>query len=392
MSGEKDLLLPITRGTVNEDPLSPTMAYKNTGQQVQSRWLPYRILCILFVTGCSYFSIWMSGYACTEWMQDKAKRQVFPNGSNLLNLSKCGAVNKSDPVFKDHQRVQQITAKWQMYNTMAVKGVSLFTTVVFAVYTDVFGRRFMFILSTFSVFTNFVLIALVMYFDMGFEYLVGANAIYGVSGTSYGLLSVSYSAIADMTPDKQERSFGIFLLDISVGISGTLGTLAVGYYIHQYGFVYPAFTATGIQALVIFVTIFFIKESLHVKDRIKAPPIKQIFLKPFVFYSSSDFKGSRSLFVTLLFAFVFTDMTGVHRKTMETLYQLAEPFCWSSSRIGVYSTIFAFCENVFGVASFKLLQKKMSDISIAMVSEITNASSFIVEGLATKSLTLYLGK
>ena len=152
------------------------------------------------------------------------------------------------------------------------------------------------------------------------------------------------------------------------------------------------FTAAGIQFLVFLVTILFLSESLDKKKRLEPPPFTTTIRRPFLFYTSRDFKGYRGLFIFLICAFIIADMTEVHRRSMETIYQLGIPFCWTPAKIGIYTTVFSFGENVFGLTALKLFQKCISDVSIAMLSLLGNAASFIIEALATTDIMLYLGR
>ncbi|XP_045187694.2 proton-coupled folate transporter-like isoform X2 [Mercenaria mercenaria] len=362
--------------------------YKMTSLDVQDKkqkHLAWRLIGPLSVNFLIYLAGTIQVYACNEWIQNRVKVTIFGNETIETNSAACS--NHSDPAYSKLTHVQQETSKWQMYNAIALKAAS-FPAYILVLYTDVFGRRFLFILSSFGNALYFFLSGFIMRFELNFTYLILANVLYGLTGV--GLYAASYSYVADVTSPGKERSFSVFLLDTSLPVAGVVGAFVSGYFIEASGFIYPTFTATGIAVIGTFVAIFGIPESLEKKDRIRNPKIFESFIRPFSFYFSKRFNGSRLLFIMLFFAYIFADISVVHRKTMEALYQLGMPFCWSPSKIGLFATFLGLGANVFGVAFLKTFQRYMSDITIAIISTCVTAGSFVLEALASTDTMLYL--
>ena len=94
-------------------------------KSMSGRSLFVRVCVVNMVVAASYFAIWMMTYAVSEWMQHRIKISMYPNGTFNKSISVCGDSNRSDENYKRNERIQQETAKWQMYNTMATKSVSL---------------------------------------------------------------------------------------------------------------------------------------------------------------------------------------------------------------------------------------------------------------------------
>ncbi|XP_045187695.2 proton-coupled folate transporter-like [Mercenaria mercenaria] len=354
----------------------------------KSKHISLRLAGPLTVSFLSYMAIWINTYATSEWIQHRIKVQMFENETLTDTSSSCN--NHSNPDYAKLEKVQQETARWQMYLTMTIKSIALVTTFFYTVYTDLIGRKFLFILSCFSITLYFFLSSLVILFDLHFIFLLLASVIYALTGTSYGLLAVGYSYIADITLVGKQRAMAFFAMDVSISVSGTIGALVSGYYIEAMGFIYPSFTSAAIAFLGLLVAIFCVPESMKDNKKIQRPPLKQSILRPFEFYVSKKFKGSRLLYIMLLFAFIFADMTGVHRKTIEALYQLGMPFCWSPSKIGIFATLNATSANVLGTLFLKGFQYCISNIVIALISITTSAGAFVLEALASTDIMLYL--
>ena len=350
-----------------------------------------QILVILLITLVTYFGIDTLTYSRNEWLQSKVHSDMFTN-QNLTVSKICGKLNHSEPNYKKLARVQEVTAKWQMYNTIASKGVIIFTAFIYTAYTDCFGRRFLFILSSFSLFIHHFLTSLIIYFDADPLYLVGTEFLYGLTGSSYAFTAAYYSYIADLTKAGKERSMALFLAEAAYSIGGTIGTFSVGFYIKSTNFFFPSLTAACVQLTILLVCIFTIKESLPPGVRISPPPFCRVIKRSTAFFTSSEFKDRRYKFIMLLFAFAFADMTVTHRKSMESLYQLGMPFCWNSSQIAIFATARSLGENIIGLGSMKLLQKCVTDVSISLLGAVTEAASLVIEGLATNSTAMYLGE
>ena len=364
---------------------------KHPEQCASSTWTKCRISVVLIFTVLNYIGIYFYYYPRNEWLQNKIQREIFPN--QTLSLDKvCGVVNQSDPNYDKHAKVQQVAARWQMYLTIGSKGICVFSTFIYTAYTDCFGRRFLFILSSFSMFVLSSLIAAIIYFDAHLIYIVGAETLYGLFGSHYGFEAASFIYIADLTSPGTQRSISMFLLAASKTLGEAIGAFTVGFYIQSTEYFYPVLTSASLLLFLFILVSFAIPESLKKDRRIPRPSVLELLKRPFAFYTSSDFKHSRCSFLLLLFAFAFADMTVTHRKSMETLYQLGLPFCWNPVKIGLFATAVCLGQNVLGFGFLKLVQQWLSDVSISLLGALTNAGSFIIEGLASTSLVLYLCK
>ena len=364
---------------------------KDTEQCANSTWTKCRISVILIFTALNYIGINFYSYPRNEWLQNKIQGELFPN--QTISLDKvCGEVNKSDPNYDKHAKVQQIAARWQMYQIIGGKSVCVFSTFIYTAYTDCFGRRFLFILSSFSMFVHSSSIAAIIYFDAHPVYLVAAETLYGLLGYSYSFEAAAYSYIADLTSPGTQRSISMFLLASSHTFGEAIGAFAVGFYIKSLRYFYPVLTSASMLLVLLILVIFTIPESLSKEKRVSRPSVLGIIKIPFTFYTSNDFKHFRCSFLLLLFAFAFADMTVAHRKTMETLYQLGLPFCWNPVKIGLFARAVCLGQNVLGFGFLKLAQQWLSDVKISLFGALTNAGSFIIEGMASTSLVLYLCK
>lgn len=321
-----------------------------------------KIAVVLMIALLTYFAIYYITYPRNEWLQNKIQRELFPNQTVSVNKV-CGEINQSEPNYSKHASVQKITARWNMYSSMASKTATIFSAFIYTAYTDCYGRRFLFILSAVSMSIENGFSAAVIYFDSHPMYLVVTDALYGLTGSCYGFLAAIYAYMADLTISGKERSTALFLSTAATSVGAAIGIFTVGFYIESSGYFYPALVSAVIQIVVLLLSIFIIPESLTAERRITRPPFSSVIKRPFVFYISKDFKDVRCCFILLLFSFAFADMTVTHRKSMETLYQLGLPFCWRPTQIAIFATAISVGENMFGLAAMKIMQRCMKDVT-----------------------------
>ena len=334
-----------------------------------------------------YFAGWMNVYSVNDWVQHRVKIKMYPNES-LRSFGACS--NHSDPDYDKLARVQRETSKWLMYSTIALKTASPIISFVCTIFTDTYGRKFLFVYAYFGQVLYYSLAALIILFNMDFIYLVAANIIYGLTGV--GLLSVTYAHIADVTQPGNDRAIATMLVSLGIYIPGSIGSLSTGLFIEQCGFALPAFTAAGISLISFFIACCFIQETLIKPAKGTKTCIRpSAIIKPFSFYFSKKFKGSRRFYILLLFGFVFADMSTEHRKTMENLYLLGMPFCWKPFKIGLFAAAISTSSNFIGLFSLKLMQRKLFNPTIALISSSVTLLSFVMEAVARTDIVLYFG-
>ena len=347
----------------------------------------YRLKWPITAVFLVYFAGWMNVYSVNDWVQHRVKMMMYPNES-LRSYGACS--NHTDPDYDKLARVQRETSRWLMYSTLALKTASPIISFVCTILTDTYGRKFLFIYAYFGQVLYYLLAALIILFNMDFIYLVIANIIYGLTGV--GLLSVTYSHIADVTHAGNDRALATMLVSIAIYVPGSIGSLTTGLFIEKSGFALPAFTAAGISLISFLIACCFIQETLtkSAKGEKTCPRLTSV-LDPFSFYFSKKFKGSRRFYILLLFGFVFADMSTEHRKTMENLYLLGMPFCWKPFKIGLFAAAISTSSNFIGLAILKAMQRKFLNPTIALLSSSVTLLSFVMEAVARTDIVLYLG-
>ena len=349
-------------------------------------------LFILSIVGClNYFSMGLHSYNVNEWTQHMVKQKYFGNRTFSANFSACEKTNKSDPDYITYTHVQQETARWQIYNTVASTVPAFITAVIYPSYTDAFGRKYLFILSLTGIFLQFFIDALTILFSGSLVFIVLGAFMFGITGTSYCLLSAMFTYIADVTESGKQRTAAITVVESFLLIMSTSSGLVAGFFIDATGFTYPGITSACMSFATLLIVVFLLPETLPQGKRQKRLPVHKSVKRVVDFYLSSDFKGKRSLYILLIVSFIVLDLCSVHRRSLEVLYQLGMPFCWGPKKIGYFAALTNVGQSVASIGLVTLLQKCLSDVSIGMLASFSNACSLVLEGFANTDLLLYLG-
>ena len=350
-------------------------------------------LSFLSFLGCvNYFALGLHTYTVSEWTQHQVKLKYFYGKTFTANFSACESANKTDPDYITYTHVQQSTSRWQIYNTIASAAPALITAIVYPSYTDTFGRRYLFIVSLVGVFLQFFIDALTILFNGSLVFIVLGAFMFGATGTTYCLLSAIFTYIADLTEQGKQRTAAITIVESLLLIMSTSSGLLAGFFIDGVGFKFTAITAASMSFVNLLIVSLFLPETLPMGMRQKRLPVVRSVKRVIDFYLSSDFKGKRSLYIPMIVSFIVLDLTTVHRRTLEVLYQLGMPFCWGPKKIGYFAALSNVGQSVFAIGIVALLQKCLSDVSIGMLASFSNACSLVLEGFAYTDVMLYLGE
>lgn len=338
----------------------------------------------LIIFGASIYSLIVS-----EWTQNKMKMELFSNSTIQQNTT-CGVRNKSDPVYVKYERVQQETAQWSMYYTLAEYIPALFLQLILPSYSDAYGRKYLLIMASSALVIKAAVVAVTVYFSGTLWYIVGVNILEGLLGSSFALFSVAFSFVADITSEKN-RSLGVIITETTSLVGAIFGLYFSGYLVEnaKLGFFYTSLVATGLCALG-FVLLFFLPESLPKNKRSQPKPVLTTVKRMFEFFVSKDFAGKRLSYTFIILVFFFTTLSGMSRGSIETTYFLGQPFCWGPSKISMYMLIRNVVQSVAGIGSVKLWQKCLADEFISILGLTSIIISLIMEAFAQTTLMIYM--
>ena len=345
------------------------------------------IIVYLLIEGGAIMS-----YLLNEWIQHTLKVKLLTNVNVTLDTSGCRDLNKSSELYQNFTKVQQSSAQWIMYNNMASYIPAFFSSLILSAYTDKYGRKFVIILTLFGVLITKAITLAVIITNQSFIYIVASYLFEGFTGAFYAFYSATFSIIADLIKDKKNRVLAVVAVEFVTMFSVTVSGFLSGILVESLGFVYPAVICTGFILSSFILAILFLPETLQKENRSNPGSVLGILKRPVEFYTSGEFKGKRLMYSLFLLAFGVAELAGLNRTSLETIYLLGTPFCWSPKKIGYFTSIRHFGQAVIGLGSVKLMQKCWSNEFIAILSTVSGIASYVVEGLATTELMMFMGR
>lgn len=190
--------------------------------------------------------------------------------------------------------------------------------------TDLFFLRLHFI-----VFPRFHL-------SVNFFYL--GQAIDGICGSVFAVLIASFSISADISVGKSNRIIWIVVLLISSEVIISSTSIVTGYLVDILGFSVALIFLICPTILALLLIIFLMPETGPGTDATKHQNqnICTLLVRIVRMYTSEgNFRHRMSLFLCLILFFLvaFNILT---ISSIDTLYQMHEPFCWDATLIGYY--------------------------------------------------------
>ncbi|XP_045166197.2 solute carrier family 46 member 3-like [Mercenaria mercenaria] len=349
----------------------------------------YKYFLLLLLMIFFYSSMAINFYTISQWIQYMMRKQIL-QGKNINSTSVCQGTNQSDPEYAQYKQVEQKTALWQMFNSLASTVPGLIATAILPSISDNIGRKSLFIIPTTALLMKQISYALIMYYEWDIIWVVVSSLVEGSLGSIYIYFSAVYSYIADITTPGRHRTLAITIYEGSFLICFTLSGLAAGYFIEFKGYVIPMMTCVCLNFIAWCIVIFLIPETHDKQNRAKKVPMCIHFKRVTEFYTSRVFSGKRSAYILLITAYFVAELTSSHRSSLEMLYQLGKPFCWPSEEIGLFSAARHATEGFAGLVLIAPLKNCFSEINIAVLSAAFNGGSYVLEAFAKTDLILYL--
>ncbi|KAL4238944.1 hypothetical protein ACF0H5_003648 [Mactra antiquata] len=333
----------------------------------------------------------MSFYTITEYTSHVWRNKKLSEAnltSNITGASSC-STNESGLEVKTLKQASSLASEYNMYYSLAQGIPAVVSNLILGSYTDAFGRKFLLTVGIIGTTIRVILSFFIVYFKKDLLFFIVACVIEGCTGQFVTTFQVCLAYAGDITKRGDKRTYGVAYVLFNLSVFGSLGSLAAGYVIETYTF-YSSFLVAGvILILTLLVMLTLLPESLPPEKRLTDKSLITVMYNSFSFFFSKDIDNNRWKYRLIIIAHAFCDFSFLGRILVETLYQLAEPFCWSVEQIGWYGTARVFGMSLFSVALVKIYKFFLSDISLAIVGTIAYAVSFLLTALANNNTMLY---
>ena len=306
-------------------------------QRVETTWRHYMIgpvVCLYF------FGMISSYYVLVEYTNEHCKEEEYDKVNlSLSDTSSPCDTNVSDLVTDTEQKATSKASTWIVYYSIAAGVPAIFANLILGSYTDTYGRKFLLTICILGTCLRLAISATVIYLEASLFYLVLASFVEGCTGQHATCLTVSLAYAADITKPGKSRIIGIIVIEVLLGVSLSSASFATGFIVEALGYQTPMFINAGLLALAILITVTLLPETLSKEFRRKDKSVLKVLKVVFHFFTRNDDKNSRWKYQIIFLVHALTNLSFLARIPTETLYQLASPFCWTPTKVGVYAAI-----------------------------------------------------
>ncbi|XP_074648093.1 proton-coupled folate transporter-like [Tubulanus polymorphus] len=314
----------------------------------------------------------------------------FGNSSYLKDgVNRCNFSSTNDSTSIAILYMQEHTAKWLQYISLAGSVLSIFVVPFLGSYSDRAGRRIAFIVPSVFTLLKFILNAFVIYFKLPVYVLVLAAGLDGFGGSIAAMFMVAFIYISDIT-SPMERAIRITILEGLIMFSMAVSQLGLGYWIDASGFLYPYLALIGLLILNLIYIVFFVPETLIVEKNKEARFSMITELKAILSVLKTKENGRRIKIVflnILIFLVVFTNVSTVN---VRLLFLMNIPFCWGPIKLGIFGAIGAVANQVISVISVKIFKFCLSEMWISLIGIFSSMASLLLFSFSEHEWELYL--
>lgn len=297
--------------------------------------LSWRRFLIGPVVGIYMLGYMMSYYTITEYTNKVWRDKKLSDAKITTNLTSGGgcAVNESNLEVKILKEASSMASQYIVYYSLAQGVPAVVSNLILGSYTDAFGRKFLLAVGISGTTMRIILSFCIIYFKMDILFFLGACILEGFTGQYVTTFQVGLAYISDVTKPGNQRTYGVAYIIFFLAFCSGVASLLAGYLSQEYSFYAPFFVAGVLLILTFIAMLILLPESLPPTKRLTNKSLSTVLYNSFSFFISNDFGNNKWKYRLILLAHAFCDFSFLGRIGVETLYQLADPFCWSVEKV-----------------------------------------------------------
>ena len=319
----------------------------------------------------------------------------FPNGSFCLNSSQVDSY-AGNGSFKI---VETFSDNLVVYGQLANRIPSIIITILLGPLSDRYGRKPILLLAAAGLTLEGFIAMLIVHFQWNPYYFIIANFIGGMSGDYSGILSGSYSYIADVSSEKW-RGLRIGIIEGVFCIGAAAGPFLIGYWLQQNNcdFILPLWLYVACNITAGLYIMFCIPESLTKTERqdltSRNPKGFKAMLHGLGILAGRVPQYSHTLWKlwTVNFVASLLVLNAAGAELISVYFLKAPPFDVNARMVGIYqsaqSASRAFSNTVL-MAIFSAM--KMPEAAIALIAVAVHSVCNLLIGFSKKVYQVYTG-
>ncbi|XP_064606081.1 lysosomal proton-coupled steroid conjugate and bile acid symporter SLC46A3-like [Liolophura sinensis] len=380
MGDESTSLMPMKKGTAIKD----SNLYKR----------------IFLVTVISLYSL---GYEVSKPLasqyiyhrvSNKYSLLAANNQSNVSVYVECRDLNTntSAKYYQEQQQAQEESSQWLLYLSIATGIPCVIACILLGSYSDSFGRKFMFALSSFGTCCRGVCYVVVVHWNLPLYYLFVGYLIEGCFGYYYGALLATYAYSSDITPPTSSRTRLVIIVQMGKYFSRAIAEISAGLLIKSTGYIYTGFILVGSMLLNILIIIVLLPETVETKTIQQRKSVCQHVKVIVNFIVKKDNPGNapRGCYILGALAFSVYYLGVVGEDGVDKLYYMDSPLCWNALQIGYFEAAKRLSGPVGTLIVVWGLQRFFTDETIILLLGLSGVAREVTVAFGANTLIIYM--
>lgn len=394
-NGDLDILITEKEPLIAKSDKTGDLDYsKSRSLEIHTTWRHWLIGPVIFIyifaMICSYFTL--VTYTKEYFRKVKYEKANISLDNNHSTTDEQCDTDADDIVYQTETKATATAATWALYYSLATGIPAVISNMVLGSYTDTFGRKFLIAVGIICTCLRLGISAVVINFDADITYILIACFVEGCTGQYATALQASFAYVADITKPGRSRMLGIVYVEFFLGIGMASATMTAGYLIRWQGYMF-IFSSMAVVLVVALVLMLLALPETHTNEHQHRHKSCVAILKiSMALFTVNDSENRRWKYQLVLLMHMLVNITFHARLSTETLYQLASPFCWSITKIGIYAAIRTIVVMFIGLGSIKVFQLFLDEIWICMIGTVSYCAAFLWTAFVKDDVTFYISK
>ncbi|XP_045165195.2 solute carrier family 46 member 3-like [Mercenaria mercenaria] len=356
--------------------------------EIDRTWRHLLIGPVLFVY---IFAMICSYYALVEYTKEYFREIEYEEANLSLgndSYDRCNA-DEDDIIYKTETKATSTAANWNLYYAVAAGVPSIISNMILGSYTDALGRKFLLAIGIAGSCLRLGIAAITIHFDANIAYLLIACFVEGCTGQYATALQASFAYAADITKPGRSRILGIVVIEFCLGVGMSSASFVEGYLVEWKGYM-VTFSAMAIILVFTFLfMVFLLPETLTKAHRRRDKSCVDLLKISSSLFINNDSENRRWKYQIVILMHALVNISFHARLPTETLYQLAPPFCWSITKVGVYAAVRTLAYMCIGLTSVRIFQLCLDEVWICMIGTVSYTAAFFWTAFVTDDIAYY---
>ncbi|CAF1399669.1 unnamed protein product, partial [Didymodactylos carnosus] len=302
--------------------------------------------------------------------------------------------NSHNTTHVHYNKVQQSVAKLNIYTSVASVIPTFISFILFSVNSDIIGRKPLIILPYLGKTCRYIILLIVIKQNLADIWIIIAEAIDSLSGTSSLIVLSSFAYVSDCTTLKT-RTVALIITEASMAIARILPSMGIGFLLKLKHYMLLTSVILVLSIIGLFYAIFLQPESvLNVKHLNLFSKLKLIRLKPisrvinaFTIKRSSN---NRQILILLTLIQVMSFLMIFSANSVFTLYLYGQPLCYGPLDVSLLTVAQTISIISLSIVITTIFHRQLNTLTMPVIGCLAFMIHLIIVGLAKVKWLFYV--